>query len=260
MITSQKFTFALACLALLAIGASCQLFAQETLTALDAEAMEAVSPTIQTGTPIIEKLKQGGPVVAVQLVLSFIGVTYAIGSWLTIRPNRIAPEGVCGQALELWRNDQFDTLYRLGETQPSTLSRVISFIAKHRENSAAEINMTCGDIASREIAVYMSRAYPIAVIANMLPLLGLLGTVFGMIECFDTVALAGDMGDPTLLASGISQALVTTAVGLALAIPLLYVYHHFKGKCNGYAMRLEENVTDLTSAWLLKSSYKEKAS
>jgi len=111
--------------------------------------------------------------------------------------------------------------------------------------------MIAGDIASREIAQQLQRAYPLAVVATLEPLLGLLGTVLGMIESFDSIVQTGTVGDPSLLAAGISKALVTTAVGLIIAIPFLGLYHYFKSRTNYFASILEEEVTDLISEWLL---------
>ncbi|MEM6885186.1 MAG: MotA/TolQ/ExbB proton channel family protein [Verrucomicrobiota bacterium] len=236
------------------LGGSLMDFAWAQNLETQIESTPVVEQQVVQGLPIIDKLKQGGLVVLVQLLLSVAGVTYIIGSLMTIRRSKVAPEGLTARALQMWREGQHRELSQLHEKEPSVLAHIISFIVNHRENSTSEVNVTCGDIASREINQLLARAYPIAVIANLLPLLGLLGTVAGMIECFDTVALAGDMGDPSLLAGGISQALVTTAVGLALAIPMLYAYHHFKSRCNDYSARLEESVTELISAWMLKTS------
>ena len=202
----------------------------------------------------IAKLREGGMVVVAQVALSIVGVTYVIGSFASIRRQKFLPDGLKQRAMELCRDGDQAGLENLPSQYPSTLARMIAFMAKHRNNPVQDISITAGDIASREISLGMSRAYPISVIGSLLPLLGLLGTVFGMIECFDTVALAGDMGDPSLLASGISQALVTTAVGLSLAIPLLYAYHHFKTKSNEFAAQLEEDATDLVSAWFLNTT------
>ena len=94
--------------------------------------------------------------------------------------------------------------------------------------------------------------YPLAAVAGLSPLLGLFGTVLGMIESFEMVAIAGSMGDPALLASGISKALVTTAFGLFVAIPALAAYHVFKLRTNYLANVLDREVTDLSSRWLLK--------
>jgi biopolymer transport protein ExbB len=76
--------------------------------------------------------------------------------------------------------------------------------------------------------------------------------ILGMIETFETVALAGSLGDPTALAAGISEALVTTGLGLATAIPFLALFHYFKSKTNGFGTLLEEEMTDLISDWLLE--------
>ena len=118
-------------------------------------------------------------------------------------------------------------------------------------HSYPELSGIAGDIASREINNMTQRAYPIAVIGNLEPLLGLLGTIFGMIDVFDVVAVAGELGDPSMMADGISKALVTTAVGLVLAIPLLSAYHYFKNKANSYATDLESEITDLMTEWFL---------
>jgi biopolymer transport protein ExbB len=200
----------------------------------------------------VAKLRQGGAIVVVQVILSIIGLTYVIGSFVTLQRKKFVPDGLKDQARKLWSERDYLTLEDLGHQSRSTLGRIVSFLARHRNNSMQDVSVTAGDLASREISLGLRRAYPISVIGSLLPLLGLLGTVFGMIECFDTVALAGDMGDPTLLAGGISKALVTTAVGLSLAIPLLYAYHHLKSKSNEFAAMLEEDAGDLITLWFLE--------
>jgi biopolymer transport protein ExbB len=80
------------------------------------------------------------------------------------------------------------------------------------------------------------------------PLLGLLGTVWGMIEAFSNIATAEGLGKPELLAGGIYEALTTTAAGLAVAIPALVVHHHLKGRIERFARRLEERHAALEEA------------
>ena len=81
-------------------------------------------------------------------------------------------------------------------------------------------------------------------IAAITPLLGLLGTVFGMIEVFNVISVRGS-GDAQLLAGGISQALITTAAGLTVAIPTLLFYRYFRGKIEALVVRLEEQSNHL---------------
>ncbi len=79
---------------------------------------------------------------------------------------------------------------------------------------------------------------------TLCPLLGLLGTTIGMIKSFSIVAAIG-MSDPTKLAGGISEALINTAAGLAVAIPALFAYNYFSGKKEAILMDLERGLTDL---------------
>ena len=129
---------------------------------------------------------------------------------------------------------------------------MIAFIAKNRHSAMLEVSEICGDMVSRELTNHYQRAYPLGIVATLEPLLGLLGMILGMIQTFETVALAGALGEATQLASGISEALVTTGLGLAIAIPFLALYHVFKFKTTGFGAELEEEVTGLMSEWLLK--------
>jgi len=113
--------------------------------------------------------------------------------------------------------------------------------------------VTVNDLIAREMDASLQRAYPLGVVATIEPLLGLFGMILGMIESFETVALAGALGNPAQLASGISQALTTTALGIGLAIPFLVLYHYFKNKTNSYALLLEEQVSVLIVEWFMQS-------
>mgnify|MGYP001442405301 CR=1 FL=1 len=90
-----------------------------------------------------------------------------------------------------------------------------------------------------------ARLRPLAVIGVMAPLLGFLGTVFGMIQAFTTIALEEGLGRPELLAAGISQALVTTAAGLCVAIPAQAAYFWFRARVERFAHRSEDLYLEL---------------
>jgi biopolymer transport protein ExbB len=79
----------------------------------------------------------------------------------------------------------------------------------------------------------------LGVVANLAPMLGLLGTVLGMIKAFAVISKSGT-GNPGLVASGISEALITTATGLAIGIPALALYHYFRGKIDRIIFEMEE--------------------
>ena len=199
-----------------------------------------------------QKLKEGGTTALVQLGLSIFGAGFIFERLFRLRRKYVIPAGLANRARALWNAGKYEELEKLGETEPSTLARVISFIVKNRTSPMLEVSEICGDLVTRELANHYQQAYPLGIVATLEPLLGLLGMILGMISTFETVALAGALGDATQLASGISEALVTTGLGLAIAIPFLALYHIFKHITNGFGAQLEEEVTNLLSDWLMR--------
>ena len=119
-----------------------------------------------------------------------------------------------------------------------------------RENSEA-LSAKLDEIVATA-AHKLNRGLPtLAIFAAVSPLLGLLGTVTGMIETFQVITLFG-AGDPRLMSGGISQALITTQLGLAVAIPLLLIHSFVQGRANGMIAELDENAARLFSDERLK--------
>jgi biopolymer transport protein ExbB len=222
------------------------------LTAGAVGGTNAVAANVKYTSGWGQKLKEGGTTALVQLGLSIFGAGFIFERLFRLRRRYVIPVGLANRARALWAAGKFDELEKLGETEPSTLARVISFIVKHRTSPMLEVSEICGDLVTRELANHYQQAYPLGIVATLEPLLGLLGMILGMISTFETVALAGALGDATQLASGISEALVTTGLGLAIAIPFLALYHIFKHKTNGFGAQLEEEVTNLLSDWLMR--------
>jgi biopolymer transport protein ExbB len=223
---------------------------QSTPSAAASEVLSRAPKGLTTGWG--ERLKHGGMTGLVQLGLSIFGAGFVFERLFRLRRKFILSDGLATRAKQLWREGKFDELEKLGDTEPSTLARAISFIAKNRTSPMVEVSEICGELVSRELSAHYQRAYPLGIVATLAPLLGLLGMILGMIETFETVAFAGALGDPSQLASGISEALVTTGLGLAIAIPFLALYHVFKHRTAGFGAELEEEVTSLLSQWLMK--------
>ncbi|MFZ4681039.1 MAG: MotA/TolQ/ExbB proton channel family protein [Terrimicrobiaceae bacterium] len=198
-----------------------------------------------------EKLKEGGPTAAVQIAVSIFGAMFIFERFFNLRRHKIIPRGLGAKARRLWDAGDFAALETLNQSDPSTLGRGIAWVAKHRHASYADVSVGAGDIISQEIEVHHQRAYPLGVVATLEPLLGLLGMILGMIATFEVVALAGALGNPAQLAGGISEALITTGLGLAIAIPFLALFHFFKSRTNMYASLLEREMTGLLSDWFL---------
>jgi biopolymer transport protein ExbB len=229
-----------------------KLFAAETQPAGRPPAPGHVSFTTSWG----DRLKHGGPAALAQISLSIFGAGFIFERFARLRRKNLVPDGLASQARKLWREGKFDELEKLAETNPSTLARVIAFIARNRRSPMVEVSEVCGDMVSRELATQYQRAYPLGIVATLEPLIGLLGMILGMISTFETVAVAGSLGDATQLAGGISEALVTTGLGLAIAIPFLALYHFFKHRTASFGVMLEEEVTSLLSEWLMQKPAK----
>ena len=225
------------------------------------EAVEAAAPDTAAAVvmeidadvnPVWQKFEQGGRTMWVLVLLSMAGVAFAIERIAQLRRALIAPEGLRSKADQLWKDNKADEIPALCAKQPSTLGRIIAFVAEHRQNSMSSLSESAGDIARREFRKHQRRAYPLAVVGTLSPLLGLMGTVFGLMESFEAVAVAGTMDDPSILANSIAKALVTTATGLIIAVPALLAYHFFKNRTGDLLDMLDEEVSMTMNSWFLK--------
>ena len=200
----------------------------------------------------VGKLRDAGATIPVLLFLSIVAVALILERLWTVRRKNFVPPRLVARVNKLWVQGDFDQIARLCGLQSNTFAQVVRFIVKHRGGAVADVSATAGDIAARDLRRHLLRAYPLAIIATVSPLLGLLGTVSGMVGAFDTVAMMGELGDAGALGGDISKALVTTLVGLVVAIPSLFAYHYFKSRTQYFGVVLEEEITTLISERLMK--------
>ena len=149
------------------------------------------------------------------------------------------------RARELWTSQDMVMLEVMAEESDSTLGRVILYLAAHRGQLHAYVSTGAGDIASLELRHHQQKFYALSIVATVAPIVGLLGTVLGMIDAFHVIAYSEGMGNPALLAGGISKALVNTAAGLAVALPALGMHHFFKHRLAVLGLALEKQINSL---------------
>jgi biopolymer transport protein ExbB len=189
-----------------------------------------------------EQIANAGVAIYFIGALSVLALAVTLERLWHFRSARISPAGLVGQVLPLWQAGQFDELHAVLKAKPSVLSRIVAFVAEHRQWPAATLSARASDIASLALRQQQQKAYPLAVVATIAPIIGLLGTVIGMIEAFHVIATAGGLGDPALLAGGISKALVNTAAGLGVALPALGLHHFFKNRLVTVGLELETQI------------------
>ena len=205
------------------------------------------------GEAFLRKLEQGGLTMVFLAACSVFGLGFTIERLVGLRRGVIVPAGLAEKADKLWRAGKYDEVRDLPRIKPCTLSRMLAAVTRHRHSNMSDVSMIAGDIASRELINHMRRAYPLAIVATLSPMLGLLGTIIGMIGAFDKIAMAGSLGDASLLGADIGKALITTGAGLSIAVPALALYHYFRSRINLYGITLEEEASDLIANWYLET-------
>jgi biopolymer transport protein ExbB len=126
----------------------------------------------------------------------------------------------------------------------NSLGRVMAVFNKHKEADIETLELHLAEAIGSEVPKLTKGINWIKIISVVAPLLGLLGTVTGMIDVFETMALFGT-GDPKLMAGGISQALVTTVLGLVAAIPCVFLHTMTNNRSRQLIMLLEERATGI---------------
>ncbi len=212
----------------------------------------------------IHEMSKGGNTGIALFIMSFIACLFALERFLNLRKNKFNPSDFIEKVLPLYKEEKYDDIISQCKNAPSTVARMCRYIVEHREADLDRLETGATDIGTREMKGQMQLAYPLAVVATMSPLLGLLGTIIGMIEAFAKVAIVGDTSDSAaLLADSIGKALITTAAGLVIAIPALGAYHWFKFKTSYFATQLEESLELMINNWFVsrsKSHNEEEAS
>ncbi len=192
----------------------------------------------------IEQLQQGGLVVLVQGLLVVGLIAICIERMLSLRLKHFAPRGFSARILQLFDKGDQAEMEITCQKETHTLARVVNIVLEHGTNGPGVVDKI-RDSAQRDIESEYEKLASLSLIAAAAPLLGLLGTMIGMIESFQLVALYGDDGGASMLAGSIAKALITTATGLVIALPALFLHHHFKRNLQKISKTLETEIETL---------------
>lgn len=160
---------------------------------------------------------------------------------------------VVNKSLLLWANGEhdkaLDLLKNRGARSPSILRKAMRLL-RLRPDDMDLVREEVARMATAEIQYQRSQLRTLEVIGMLSPLLGLMGTVIGMIQAFQALEIGGSQVDPSVLSGGIWTALLTTGIGLAVAIPTMLAYHWLDQKCNARARYLNDCLTRLFTSTL----------
>lgn len=188
---------------------------------------------------MLELIQSGGWLIWPILLCSIIALGIICERFWTLRTEKIIPPQLVPQVWNLYKNDQLDSSRIRVVQSNSPLGTVLAAGLVNRKHGRDMMRVSLEE-AGRQVIHDMERFLTtLGTIASITPLLGLLGTVVGMIKVFAAITTSG-VGDPTVLAGGISEALITTAAGLAVAIPSLMFHRYFQGRVIYLVLKMEE--------------------
>ncbi len=193
---------------------------------------------------MFELVRAGGWLMIPIILCSIIAAAICVERFWTLRPNQVAPRNLLAQVWAWIKNNEMDTrrLRELRNNSPlgQILAAGITSHRRGRELMKENIEEVAGHVV-HELERYLNTLGTVAAIS---PLLGLLGTVIGMIKVFSAIRLEGT-GNAAVLAGGISEALITTAAGLTVAIPALFFFRFFQRRVDELVISMEQEALKL---------------
>lgn len=200
----------------------------------------------------MELLQKGGPILWIILGLSVITLAIIIERLLYLRRIRFDEEKLFSRVGSALEKQHFDEAMAICDSHISPLTGIMKAGIEHRKEESLALREVLKDAANQEVPQLEKNLSALGTIAHIAPLLGLLGTVTGNIDAFGVLGQFGSVSDPSVLARGISEALITTAAGLILSIPSVILYNFFVRKINLILIRMENQVNEMIL--LLKNS------
>ncbi|RVU33648.1 MotA/TolQ/ExbB proton channel family protein [Hwanghaeella grinnelliae] len=219
----------------------------ETETALPTE-----GPEPSVFGEFLSLIDAGGPVVILLMALSLVALTIVIVKLIQFRNARIGDSAPAQQAIQHYRRGNLSDAIRIAENSKNPVCHMLLMAIRARAQNLPdalireELERQAGEV----LESLRSWFRPLEVIATLAPLLGLFGTVLGMISAFQQLEQAGNQVNPAILSGGIWVALLTTAVGLAVAIPTVVLLNWLERKVDRLAHEIDTIVTQVFTAEL----------
>ncbi len=194
-----------------------------------------------------EIVQAGGWLMLPIIACSVVAAAIILERLWTLQPNRVLPKDLTAEVWKWVKNEQLDPQHIQALHQGSPLGQVLAAGLLKREESREIVKESIEDTGRHVVHELERYLNPLGTIAAISPLLGLLGTVIGMVKVFAAITASG-VGNPSVLAGGISEALITTAAGLTVAIPSLMGYRYLRGRIDGLVVRMEKEAMKFLEA------------
>ncbi len=221
---------------------------------------DPVSPAADAGAkPAVKAARKGIPRDPIEVLFalgvfmyplglcSIVVVWFSIERMVVLRRGRVIPKPFVKRFFEHIEQGKVDAkgAMKLCDENGSPIAMIFAHGLKKWGKPSVEVEQAIIDGGERQLSQLRSHLRVLNGAATVSPLLGLLGTVVGMIESFNSIAVSDSMGKSAEMAGGIGLALLTTAVGLLIAIPALIMYMYFSGRVDGLVIEMDEYGQDL---------------
>lgn len=176
----------------------------------------------------LDVFRDSGVIGILIVVLSIVALALAIENFVSLKREKLAPPELIDEVQALFDEGQFQEAMELCENEPSFFTRVCGAGISKIGHDFEVIEKSIEEMGDEEAIKLHQKVGWLALIANVAPMMGLLGTVTGMVKAFKTIASSAGQASPAELASGISQALLTTLFGLVVAIPTTAAFTYLR--------------------------------
>ena len=190
---------------------------------------------------------KGGVVMYPLLLTSVLAGAYIIERLFTFQFAKIDARKFTDRIVELVKAGKRGEAIEECKKTRGPIAAVFKAVLERADRGVAAAEKAAANSGAVELAFLERGLIVLASVSTVAPILGFLGTVTGMIRAFEGIARAGEV-KPTVVASGISEALITTATGLAIAFPVLIMYNYFTSRIDRFVLEMEESTTELIDA------------
>ncbi len=202
---------------------------------------------------MLEIVASGGLLMWPIILCSVIAFAIIVERLWTLQHSRVVPRNLTRQVWDWVNKDQLSTKHIQSLHEGSPLGEILAAALANRDGDRDAMKERIEDTGRHVVHELERYLNSLGTIAAITPLMGLLGTVIGMVKVFAAITTHG-IGDPAVLAGGISEALITTAAGLCVAIPSLIAYRYLRGRVDALVVRMEKEATALVEALQRKQS------
>jgi biopolymer transport protein ExbB len=188
---------------------------------------------------MIDYIMKGGVIMIPIVLCSVLAMGIILERLWSLQWKRVLRYDLLNRIEELLREQKIPEATTLCKHHPSTMTRILLVAILHYDRPKAEIKEMIEDHGRQEVPLLERYLGFLGTIASISPLLGLLGTVVGLLKVFEAIAQAGGVTNAAILSEGIHNALITTVAGLCVAIPSLVAYNYLTRKVEGLVLEVE---------------------